>query len=95
MYNIHGGNIDLAIKPMTIYELLIVCVSNYISNSILNIFKQLLVETLTDHVPLNGWFLMTQTINMECYPACGSPPGVMMADTLSFNAKIGVVDFWV
>ncbi len=24
---------------------------------------------------------------------CGSPPGVMMADTLSFNAKIGVVDF--
>ncbi len=25
--------------------------------------------------------------------ACGSPPGVMMADTLSFNAKIGVVDF--
>ncbi len=23
---------------------------------------------------------------------CGSPPGVMMADTLSFNAKIGVVD---
>ncbi len=26
---------------------------------------------------------------------CGSPPGVMMADTLSFNAKIGVVDFWV
>ncbi len=26
-------------------------------------------------------------------PPCGSPPGVMMADTLSFNAKIGVVDF--
>ncbi len=26
---------------------------------------------------------------------CGSPPGVMMADTLSFNAKIGLVDFWV
>ncbi len=24
---------------------------------------------------------------------CGSPPGVMMADTLSFNAKIVVVDF--
>ncbi len=24
---------------------------------------------------------------------CGSPPGVMMADTLSFNAKIGVVNF--
>ncbi len=32
-----------------------------------------------------------------CYfsDICGSPPGVMMADTLSFNAKIGVVDFWV
>ncbi len=29
------------------------------------------------------------TINEKC----GSPPGVMMADTLSFNAKIGVVDF--
>ncbi len=26
---------------------------------------------------------------------CGSPPGVIVADTLSFNAKIGVVDFWV
>ncbi len=26
---------------------------------------------------------------------CGSPPGVMMADTQSFNAKIGLVDFWV
>ncbi len=24
---------------------------------------------------------------------CGSPPGVMMAYTLSFNAKIGLVDF--
>ncbi len=24
---------------------------------------------------------------------CGSPPGVIVADTLSFNAKIGVVDF--
>ncbi len=24
---------------------------------------------------------------------CGSPPGVMMAATLSFNAKIGLVDF--
>ncbi len=27
------------------------------------------------------------------FETCGSPPGVMMADTLSFNAKIGVVDF--
>ncbi len=26
---------------------------------------------------------------------CGSPPGVMMADTLSFNAKIGVVDIGI
>ncbi len=24
---------------------------------------------------------------------CGSPPGVIVADTLSFNAKIGLVDF--
>ncbi len=29
-----------------------------------NIFKQLLVQTLTDHVPLNGWFLVAQTINL-------------------------------
>ena len=28
-------------------------------------------------------------------PDCGSPSGVMMADSLSFNAKIGLVDFWV
>ncbi len=27
------------------------------------------------------------------FDTCGSPPGVMMADTLSFNAKIGVVNF--
>ncbi len=26
---------------------------------------------------------------------CGSPPGVMMADTLSFTAKVDLVDFWV
>ncbi len=31
--------------------------------------------------------------NQQAYANCGSPPGVMMADTLSFNAKIGVVDF--
>ncbi len=36
-------------------------------------------------------FLATYVMKL----ACGSPPGVMMADTLSFNAKIGVVDFWV
>ncbi len=29
------------------------------------------------------------------HPICGSPPGVIVADTLSFNAKIGLVDFWV
>ncbi len=26
---------------------------------------------------------------------CGSPPGVIVADTLSFNAKMDLVDFWV
>ncbi len=26
---------------------------------------------------------------------CGSPPEVMMADTLSFTAKVDLVDFWV
>ncbi len=28
-----------------------------------------------------------------CNIFCGSPPGVIVADTLSFNAKIGLVDF--
>ncbi len=32
-------------------------------------------------------------LNPDTDGICGSPPGVMMADTLSFNAKIGVVDF--
>ncbi len=32
----------------------------------------------------------SQLVNID---HCGSPPGVMMADTLSFNAKIGLVDF--
>ncbi len=35
------------------------------------------------------------TLRCEFLYICGSPPGVMMADTLSFNAKIGLVDFWV
>ena len=39
----------------------------YISNCILSIFKQLLVQMLTDHVPLNGWFLVTQTIKGGIY----------------------------
>ena len=30
-------------------------------------------------------------MRIEC--RCGSPPGVMMADTLSFNAKVDMVDF--
>ncbi len=34
----------------------------YVSNYILNISKQLLVQTLTDHVPLNGCFLLRQPI---------------------------------
>ncbi len=29
----------------------------------------------------------------EIFHPCGSPPGVIVADTLSFNAKIGLVDF--
>ncbi len=39
--------------------------------------------------------LKQNSIGQESYVtfSCGSPPGVMMADTLSFNAKIGVVDF--
>ncbi len=28
-------------------------------------------------------------------PHCGSPPGVKMADTLTFTAKVDMVDFWV
>ncbi len=35
---------------------------------------------------------VTQFIK-RVYKACGSPPGVIVADTLSFNAKIGLVDF--
>ncbi len=31
--------------------------------------------------------------NVLIWSMCGSPPGVMMADALSFNAKIGLVDF--
>ncbi len=41
---------------------------------------------------LNVMFFLKFSDNMLNEP-CGSPPGVMMADTLSFNAKIGVVDF--
>ncbi len=29
----------------------------------------------------------------KCSAICGSPPGVMMADTLSFTAKVDLVDF--
>ncbi len=36
---------------------------------------------------------MEVTVSKCSKEFCGSPPGVMMADTLSFNAKIGVVDF--
>ncbi len=35
----------------------------------------------------------TTTQALGPFQGCGSPPGVMMADTLSFNAKIGVVNF--
>ncbi len=29
------------------------------------LYKQLLVKTLMDHVPLNAWFLLTQTISYQ------------------------------
>ncbi len=38
------------------------------------------------------WYALLDSFTIRLYH-CGSPPGVMMADTLSFNAKIGVVDF--
>ncbi len=40
-----------------------------------------------------GWQYFQQDRTNVRRTECGSPPGVMMADTLSFNAKIGVVDF--
>ena len=47
----------------------------------------LCVNAYTD-VPAENRFKSTSRIIL-----CGSPLGVMMADTLSFNAEIGVVDF--
>ncbi len=41
--------------------------------------------------PAFPYFLVT----MATYSDCGSPPGVIVADTLSFNAKMDLVDFWV
>ncbi len=48
--------------------------------------------------PLSANVHMLEKVNISVtdvnsWNGCGSPPGVMMADTLSFNAKIGVVDF--
>ncbi len=58
---------------------------------------------------LSSLTLILSTVSMECSQGhttaqsadskvsmdlhCGSPPGVIVADTLSFNAKIGLVDF--
>ncbi len=42
---------------------------------------------------LGGKIAQKVHLDIDSEPYCGSPPGVMMADTLSFNAKIGVVDF--
>ncbi len=39
------------------------------------------------------YLYLSATFSITSHSICGSPPGVMMADTLSFNAKIGVVDF--
>ncbi len=41
-------------------------------------------------IPIFTLYVLQQAV---CNTKCGSPPGVMMADTLSFNAKIGVVNF--
>ena len=42
----------------------------------------------------SGIYMVGITCNrIEFFTFCGSPPGVMMAGTLSFNAKIGLVDF--
>ncbi len=40
-------------------------------------------------VPVADSILSTNTISAHC----GSPPGVIVADTLSFNAKMDLVDF--
>ncbi len=42
----------------------------------------------------SGWRLagIRRNVLKSC---CGSPPGVIVADTLSFNAKMDLVDFWV
>ncbi len=38
-------------------------------------------------------FHMKLMVNEFIIVQCGSPPAVIVADILSFNAKIGVVDF--
>ncbi len=43
-------------------------------------------QTYDRHVPDR---YQTGTIHIPC----GSPPGVIVADTLSFNAKMDLVDF--
>ncbi len=39
-----------------------------------------------------GYLDINKGLNFR-FKSCGSPPGVIVADTLSFNAKIGLVDF--
>ncbi len=51
--------------------------------------------TLLRKDPLKWYGMLVTYQGHDKLKACGSPPGVIVADTLSFNAKIGLVDFWV
>ncbi len=37
--------------------------------------------------------IAVQYLKLKKVRGCGSPPGVIVADTLSFNAKMDLVDF--
>ncbi len=41
------------------------------------------------------WHNFAAQLMKSSQSPCGSPPGVIVADTLRFNAKKGLVDFWV
>ncbi len=53
--------------------------------------SRILPEQKYKFIGVIHWIILVRMTASDC----GSPPGVMMADTLSFNAKIGVVNFWV
>ena len=56
--NYHPGCYILVEHVSTAFTSIVAYVSNYI----LNISKQLSMQTLMEHVPLNGWFLLRQPI---------------------------------